>query len=677
MLNEFMAISKEMRSIGLGSDLLLHSMIQPSPGSNSLLKKEDYRFKILLYKNRVDVSQIDHDTWSKYMYIYQDSKNQFPIIKITNPYEMNENQQKKFIDSDSGGLCFSKMLDKKNKEILRKFSSVADLFCSFLIRNKKTEPFFITTERLNNLKEKDGFLEDLLTKIYCLFSKEHKSKFWLPFYITFDIPDYSELGVYPLNHSSTFEAISDALNKKDLLNLSTNKTGTNVDIFGNPCIESVAHKFPKLSVKGNKFFLYSRNQQTPCYKAYNVNAQNACMISEESKQMITKTAKFLFQNKFEGIYWFIHTNKSGKKQEKIVTVVFVPVETELQKKLSDSKSFLCRGIAKKYGESPNKEINVSQESKDVILALKGSIAYKENKNSYIFSFSIPGNGPSRMVYTSVVPMHELVESSERWSLGWENYDSFFIKNGDKKDKSKDVKNKEYYNSSKSIDIENFCRVINKRWNRRAGVVGNKIEKDNTFDFIHIEDVFNIFRGNKQYLNKTSEILAYNHIYLLIDVVNRLHNKDSLFLNGTRFDILKIPIVISELLYQMGIYKESYNESASYLLGSLFAFANKVQKDVLVANEKTKFPRLIGSEYIYTLLENPVKAVNLLMRHSIVYLSEAKICRMKEYATNGKCETHYNYFCLSKTLEKLKNFDIPNKLENIDKILIALGYFLSK
>lgn len=660
MLNELKAIADEMREMGTGEELL-HPFISPSP---KLFKAP--KFIAYIKKDSIvgSVELVDAELWNTYKYVFPGGANQYPIIKMIELWGKEKIDQETFFQNP-----VPEIVEKKVNSIMGRLirGGIAEkskmTLTSILSRTKQTESVFLLLERILEIEDQEKFLREIIEAAFSLLPIDSDDKKALLkkdalkcMYIAFDIEEYHDLGINPVNSTTTIKAISDALKKVDEDIILDSSNGDKIDIFGESYSESVSAKIPQLNFKGVRFYPYSRNVNTPCNKSYNVIGGEACPLSPISREHIVSKIQQLIHPDNKGTYWDIHKNKNGTNT---ATIVFAPVEKTDMTKFQH----LIVQFSKEVIEKVNDEFTEGKNSRQIIDDLRGCEAYKINKNAHIMFLNIPGNGPSVLTFSIIIGVKELFDAAGKWVKGWENhenneYTGIYVKKGERKA------------LAYSVNIDSMRRIINKRWNRR----GNNEEIK--YDVINTENIIKMFLGDSKETERIAHILGSQHVFLLIDIVNRIHNKELYDLNGVynpRKDIFKLPVVFGEVLYQLGIKKEDYKNSLSYMVGQMFANVSKVQKNVLATK---KHSRLVGTKYIHLALVEPQHAINLLLTHAQTYLSRAKIKRTVEYRSTGSSSC-FHYYSFQEAIKIILNNQIPEYWSDVDKMLIALGYFQNK
>ena len=109
-----------------------------------------------------------------------------------------------------------------------------------------------------------------------------------------------------------------------------------------------------------------------------------------------------------------------------------------------------------------------------------------------------------------------------------------------------------------------------------------------------------------------------------------------------------------------------------------ALASKIQKEYLKDQKRNKMlSSFVGTKYIHYALNEPVEAMRLLMEFSKYYLTRVKVKRTVDYKIKNSNKSFYNYFELSKILGILKNNNFNKKWSNVERMLIAFGYFQNR
>ncbi len=647
MLNEMKLIADKMEELGIG-EVQMHSMISPSPRSPKTPK-----FKVCIGAdgNISSVNLVAPEVWNTYSYIYKDAHNQYPIIKIKN------------ILGDDGTI--------KEKDVVKfigKFNRMDTMLQELLTRDSETESLFLLSERINEVENHEKFLKEIIEKSLEILpdESEDSKKFTKKdalneMYITLEITEYSDLNIHPVNSTEIITIISDALNQIEEDVVSESGSGDKTDIFGNSFSESTS--LPQLSLDRTKFYSYSRNPFSKCYRSYNVAGNDACPISPASKAFIFGKMQYLTKGKNKGLYWDSHSNKDGTRT---ATIVFAPIKETI---LSDLQELLEIGGTQ---ERVNKEIDekVKEKSSGIISNIRGSSAYANNEKVHILIFRVPSNGPSSLVLSDMINIKDLVTFSKRWIEGWDNYDDgeytgIYVKKGVKK------------NLYSKISIESMRRITNKRWNRSASCDAGK---ELVRDFINTENIVRMFMGDKNETKKIAHVFGKYQINLLIDITNRIMNRKLYNLKSSRLDIFGLPVAFGEVLYQLGIYKEDYEKNVPYMVGQMLACISKVQRSVLKSegrDDKNMPTELTGTKHIYLALSNPERAMNLALTNARIYLAKAKAKRVAEYRLSGKSKSHYHYYLFAQASRVILDNEFSDYWSDTDRMLIALGYFQNK
>jgi len=665
MLNELYMMSEMITSLGIKIENK-SSLIRCSPNRIGNISK----IKVTLSQTgKIEASFVDSETWKTYSYMYESPSDSFPIVKLTNPFKIkNKIEQQAFLEKFRETKKIPMKIPSRTKNskksgaeaLMEKCFKFAQKKSKDFTRNKSLEAFYIFVERIKNYKGKEEeFFITLLEKIILVWSDDDQKKIFDSFYIVFDIPDYFRKSIQPLNSISTFKLIEEQQLK--LEQEADKENSIKKDIFGSPVSVSTSDKMGQLSIPGCGFFYpYSCNEKAKCNASYGRIGGEACLLSSQSRQKLIDISNYIFQSEHKGVYW---DNNKNKDESNTIIATCVPIEKNLHEKYYE-------GVWGKYAFKNNDidkegvEENIKTQSSHLIADLRGSKAYKINSQALVMAFRIPGNGPSNMKFSKITDVKTIVSQAELWREGAKSYRksmgkyniSLFI--GKDKRKSLGV----------SSNIKELYRTINKKWTRNAGVQSDKVvdSKNLIFDFLCIEDIIKLFFSDSFINKRCADILASNHIFLLLDMANRSYNREKRKIMGVRYDVFKVPAVMSLILYQRGIEGEDYINYSSYQLGVLLSHISRLQNDLLPNNKPFQ---LLGPQYVYYMLHNPQQALNNILKHAHTYIMKAK----RNYKITNK---DYNYYMIFKIAKKLDVSRIPFQWNSVDKILLSLGYFLN-
>jgi len=626
MLNEIKKISNSLISAGVNIPSFIPDLRTVSPVSKMFKVEVSINGNIRAYI-------VSNEVRATYKHVYRDSKSQFLITKI-----------KPNITKSSGDILVSDVPLKMIKDICRKLEQARSTFAD-MPKNKNTKSFFEFFKRYDSFEDKSIFVLNTLNAI----KKIDEKALLEDFFVAYDIDDYYELKCSPINHDKMYMEWESVLNKELENRYKEENISPIKDIFNNSYIPN-DRSLPKIVFGSFSMSIFSRNPEMLCTASYGVTGTVSCPLSEKSKTEIHNVLYYLLDKGKRDNYWMSYNCDDGGRILMIVVVAFKEnVQDEISQMLY--KSF--------FPSTADKNIindgDILKQSSEFIGKLKGEYSPAILDNPIIIGIKVPNKGPYNMVYSQEVSKDFMVKMSEEWVNGWGNYKPTFIKVS--KDKIIKTDNK--------ITVGSFLKVINKKWNIRGD--------GKMFSFLSPEEGYDFFFSSKKQLSKCVNIISLNHINLLIDVASRIHNGDKYNLRKERMDVFKIPIMISTLLYKMGIKQDEYEKSSPYLLGKLFSHLDKMQKEY----RQNRTSKLVGSDNITLLLNRPSLAVSRAMTKSIYILQKVKTQRCKEYILNGKSSSYYDYHVICEMSKELINRTIPKQWSNLDKILVALGYFLNK
>lgn len=553
-----------------------------------------------------------------------------------------------------------------------------------LQRNSQLEPLFLVGDALQAWIPDPVRLGRLLTDItkfrFDNMPPKKRSKIAEPFYVCFDVLAHHDRGVSSVYAQSVWNEVRRQLTEEK------GEGGPFIDVFGNR-FGGEEQQIGKIKTEAG-FILrpYNRNPGTPCFHPYHLKSTKACQLSPKSASDIVTTAMYLFRKEHKGVYYssfgvFADKEKTKKKGE-FVFVAVAP-HKEVQEVISDQLGISrVEWLPSDLGEkTPEEQAALAEEkikkaSRDVVKVFQGLEGKVDSHSSVsIFTFFCPdgGQGATKLKASMDMTVSRLAHHAEMWQSGGRNYSA----NGNPYG-IKVIDGESSHRTWRSHSVKTFYEKINKEWTRVAAVNGKKVQLSERmeFQFVPFEDVIKLYCGDDGVVESCIRILASNHIYLLIDMVNRHHNLQPLYMVGPRRDVLAIPSMISSLLFKKGLDENKYRLHPAFLVGSMMGYLSSAQRELWkYKDEDRKNQELLGTKYVYTALEHPVFAINHALRHAQNYLREAKSLRWKEQYQNGQ-NRFYSLWALSEIARNLDVKSLPDRWTPFERVLFAFGYLLS-
>lgn len=667
MITEAFMIGEEVKKVE-GRKRTLHPNICPVPTQRAAW----FTVFINAQGKCSGVAPTEQDTLKGGLYYFGDAHNQWPVVKVEN----KKNQSGEFYERWEEGI--PRVNESHAQKMCIKIKRVSRIVADIVQGHnppKAVGSVGIMADRME--KVDSAFVNDIFAKIFNSLSTDEERKLATKLmYLTFELEDYDKLKVNPVAHRKNYEFVSDCLiHETDRLCKDEDK-GDKRDMFGRPYVSSAAWKMPQIFVGNKKYYIHSRNEKSLCYASYGRNGGDSCPLAFSSRKQVVETLQYLGLPEHKDIYWMTHIRKVSSKEQKgkretvftVVTMVYSPLPKEMMQELQ--RYIEIGGEVARLAQQGH-ENKTKTRSVEIIQALKGNREYKDNGLFYLFTFEIPSNGPSHLLLTQTMTIPQFLKQVERWTHGWDNFEPAKF-NGELTVKKGETK--PLYDS---ITAYQLLRVINNRWSRTAGIRDEKIQsrKRIEYQFMQVPDMIRLFFGDRVTVDRCLNVMANNHVFLLLDVVDRIHNGELYHLVGDnpRTDIFSLPVAIGELLYQKGITKEVYEQSPAYHFGRAMACLSRVQKAVLKRDDKKKPRRMVGTEYVHLGLARPRHALNLALTKGGIYLRRAKRDRMVEHSQIGESKSYYNYWALVRSLEVLKQ-GLPAKWTDTEKVIMALGYF---
>lgn len=673
MLNELKQITDNIsgeKSKGL------HFLIANLP-SSGLLRVKCY----VKEDGSLIVEKIDDETFNNSKYVYKDNGNQYPYIKIDPSKILSVDlNDKDCVNNILVNMEIPEIKYKKIKATKNKIVRYGNELVSILERNIKTESIFLLQDRFSKIKDFGEFLSNLFKETLKLFPLESEIKgtvlrgaFFNGIYVDFE-PYIEKYGsIKEITTPEVMLYLSDFFKQHDK-NTVKNSGGNKSDVFGDSYSGKHSEILPKLKIDDKYLFsLYSRNKEAGCNSSYNKSGLEMFPISPKNEKDLVSKIKYLVSHQNKDLFWHKFLNADKDKKYNDIIIVYSKMDPSVLKEIN--KNLILEEMGMLSEEETDESIICEMNSKNFISLLKGERIHNINdmKDIFILIARIPQNGPTILKMSENFSFDKFLSRAEKWIDGFDNYENtkIFLKNKDKFEEK---------HMASSITLEKMKRVLNKRWGRKNSPIKSINSTSLLYDFFYMTDMFNLFMGDIDTINSVIKILSSHHVYLMIDVANRLINRSDYDLFSYRNDVFYLPVVFSEILSLSGISKNEYEKSTPYLMGKLFASISNLERSYIldIMGKKKCSQRLSGEKYVQLALENPKVALHNILIDSAYYTVNSNILNKTENIkkTQNKDKSIF-YYNVGKTAGELIDREIPRSWKNIEKMLFGFGYFQNR
>lgn len=445
---------------------------------------------------------------------------------------------------------------------------------------------------------------------------------------------------YPVVHKKTMAWINDCLMKQT----ATVQVETGIDAFAQNSAGGEG-KLPevKLPILG-AVKLRAMNKESPCQYRYRTIDAASFPVGQESRRRMKGALEWLGDPEREGLTW-------GRAVGKELVFAYPSIIPLIPLKIAG-----CLGATK----TDDRAARFEEYAKEVIAGLRGMAKPMKEIDLQIFSLRLMDKARTKVVFHRNYTAQRLADAAAEWQAGCRNIPNILWHiRGEEKGKWIDCQ------PDTPFPLQ-IAKCLNQVW-KFDGTTNKAISKISSS--IGIELLLDEQVSTRQipYL-LTSALQNGRGLLVGMGNINHMHKEMT-----KKKEIAPpkpwLPAIIGLLLYKLGIRKESYMNKAPYLVGNLLKVSDDLHALYCKEVRANKLPpQLIGNALMVAALDSPVQALAQLSLRIVPYLGWAK-------TNNTESAGLSRYFLkgFSEIEEKLKDQNLPKRLNDTDRAQLLLGY----
>lgn len=445
---------------------------------------------------------------------------------------------------------------------------------------------------------------------------------------------------YPVVHKNMMAWINDCLMNQ----IATIPVGTTIDAFAQDGVGD-DDKLPevKLPILGG-VKLRAMNKESPCQYRYGTIDAASFPVGQESRRRIKGALEWLGDPEREGLTW-------GRADGKELVFAYPSVIPPIPLKIAG-----CLGASKTDDHTARFE----EYAKDVITGLQGMTIPMKEIDLQIFSLRKMDKARTKVVFHRNYTAQRLVDAAAEWQAGCQNIPNIgWYVWGEEKGKKVECQ------PDTPFPLQ-IAKCLNQVW-KFDGSTNNTILKISSSIGIELLLDEQVSARQIPYLLTT----ALQNGKALLAAMGNMINKREVIDIKNEIDRQKqwLPAIVGLLLYKLGIRKESYMNNAPYLVGNLLKISDDLHALYCKEVRANKLPpQLLGNALMVAALDSPVQALAQLSLRIVPYLGWAK-------TNNTESAGLSRYFLkgFSEIEEKLKDHNLPKRLNDADRAQLLLGY----
>lgn len=454
-----------------------------------------------------------------------------------------------------------------------------------------------------------------------------------------DVPDWEE---YPVAHIETIQYINRQL-MKIMSNAGSQQGNQNNDAFGGDNA-GVEGKLPevKLPIIG-PVKLRAMSSELPCQHRYGTIDAKSFRIGAESRRLAKGALEWLGADEREGETW-------GRTDGKELIFAY---PTILPKTLPKLAAWLGAGRVDDSGS------RFENYAKDVMDCLKGLAPSLKEIELRVFSLRKMDKARTKVVFHRNYSAQRLAEAAKEWQQGCANIPVIRMKSWGQE------KGKIILVAPETPFPLQIADCLNRVW-KLDGTGMDEVKcipKSAGIELLLDESV------SLRYVPHLLTIALQNSKGLFISMGDTLHRDEVFKLDRLGKHRQLMPSILGLLLWKLGVKKEVYMNSSTYLVGRILKLADDLHalycKEV---RNNSLPPQLLGNALMAAALDSPVQAMAQLALRISPYLGWA---RTNSTDSAGLSRHLLKEFGLVET--KLRNEVLPDRLTDTARAQLLLGY----
>jgi len=471
----------------------------------------------------------------------------------------------------------------------------------------------------------------------------------------FELADQSSFD-YPINHPQTYQWLNDAMFQSEVAGAKPSVLiASDVrDAFGTNEI-GIDESFPEVKMsRFGKINLRAMSSESPCQKRYGVADAKSFPVSKSARQSMKNALEWISRDERQGKTWSDLTSENG-----VATVLFC-----YPSKLTEDPPYFAYLATGENGASP---LTIKAEflacAESIARALSGRHSITDPINIEIFVLSKPDGFRSKVLYSASYNATSIIDSAKDWISGCQNLPHILVRQfSDYKAAHPEIRELVIPFPTQIIGC------VNSVWQR----MGTHVTPSRS---IQISDSLSLLLDQGHALQMTSsrilEWIIKNSIGLLLatgqsNARGRVH---AVAKNLQKYQLM-LPSLLGLLLWKLGIQREAYMKTATFLVGRMLNVADQLHLQYCSEVRKNDVPpQLIGNAMMSVALANPENALALLAERMKPYLAWAQTVQ------SGSKVGLTKYFLrqLGEIASKLSELELPTRCTDSDRATMLLGY----
>lgn len=566
-------------------------------------------------------------------------------------------------------------IDAKRGDVNEKSrKSLADVLAQLLALLPVGDPDYVVLrtllERLQRLTPERFFPEfarqietqlasaydEKLFGLYCAISDAEAKK---SFNLLLDLPDWDEIGDYPVTHAHTV-ALLNALLVRGGSSVTYAADEAAPDAYGRAAIDT-DDKFADINLDGlGKVILRAMTKEAPCQYRYGKVEAGSFLVGKDSRERAKSALEYLTQPGRKGKTW---RYRGGS------LFLFYP-ESESSALDDAAVADLCSlpDDDDEFAEHAGFAATFEARAERIAAAFDGK--HRDQKTPvHLIVLRKPDGHRTKLVAHHTFTMRHLLDSAKAWVEGVNTCPPVaFARWGKAKGERNDVDL-----------IQPFPYQVTKWLNTAWKGNGDPYDTKKTPNTFSVEDALTLLLAadgtERQMARRALRHALAGWAGFLITAGAREHASVVLKTADKRAaPLAALPAILSLLLFKSDprITQGGTMTSPAFLVGRLMALADSLHLQYCEGVRNGSTPgQLLGNALVATALESPESALALYAQRILPYQAWARTCK----ASGNGPEALAKYFLaqLADTCAEISRHDVLQRANDTDKAQLILGY----
>lgn len=523
------------------------------------------------------------------------------------------------------------------------------------------ERFFPELARQIEMQLESAY-DERLFKLYCAVSDAEAAK---SCNLLLDLPDWDEIGDYPVTHERTTELLNALLTRAGSGTASA--TDTAPDAYGRAAT-GADEKFADVIVPGlGKVILRAMTKDAPCQYRYGKADANSFLVGKDSRERAKSALEYLTQAGRKGKTW---QYRGGS------LFLFYP-EQELSVLNDSAIADLCSlpdDEDDAFAAVANKAATFEARAERIAAALESKPRESEIP-VHLIVLRKPDGHRTKLVAHHTFTMQHFVDSAKTWVAGAKACPPItFSRWGKAKGQRNDI-----------VPEPPFPYQVTS-WLNTFWVRGD--ENQGKFKTFSPEDALTLLLASDgtqtQMARRALRHALAGWAGFLIVAGAREHALTILKAGDKRAAALSsLPAILALLLFksESHLSREHIMASPAFLVGRLLALADSLHYQYCQGVRNGQVPgQLLGNALMATALETPQAALALYAQRILPYQAWARTYKAPaadspEALVKAKAISKARHLrgLLAETCSEVSLLDIPERASDSDKVQLILGY----